>query len=194
MKTDHFLFDDEKSFRSVGARKYNQSLHLAKTPAKETPSPVRPFTVGVWAAIGVGFKSDIEFTPKSVNGTTYSQIVAKHLGNERMTSKNENRILLSDNAPWHKSKVAIQALRSAKIDIQYNPPLSPDMNPIENIWAWMSDRIYQGGKQYKTKEELKSQIEHTWNELDQDTINKFCRSFGSRVGELIRKDGQLTKY
>ncbi|KAK2951134.1 hypothetical protein BLNAU_13977 [Blattamonas nauphoetae] len=155
MKTDPFLFDDEKSFRSVGARKLNRSLHDAKTPAKEMPSPVRPFTCGVWAAIGVDFKTDIVFK------TTRKGI---------------------KNVKWRKPGITFRQCPTAQVE-------SRDQR-IESG----SDRMYKGGRQYKTKEELKEAIEQTWKELDQETINRFCRSFGSRVGELISKDGQLTNY
>jgi transposase len=36
--------------------------------------------------------------------------------------------------------------------------LSPDLNPIENLWGDMSRVVYSGGKQYSSIEKLKEVI------------------------------------
>ncbi len=41
-----------------------------------------------------------------------------------------------DNAPFHKRKDIIEAIKNKGITLIWLPPYSPDLNPIENIWAY----------------------------------------------------------
>jgi transposase len=34
------------------------------------------------------------------------------------------------------------------------PGYSPDLNPIENVWAWLKDAIYQKHKKITTKDQF----------------------------------------
>ncbi len=40
-----------------------------------------------------------------------------------------------DNATFHKRKDATEALLEAGHSVLFLPPYSPDLNPIEHIWA-----------------------------------------------------------
>jgi transposase len=48
---------------------------------------------------------------------------------------------LQDNAPYHRSKVVLDWLEEQKVDLIKLPPYSPDLNPIENLWANLKTRI-----------------------------------------------------
>ncbi len=40
-----------------------------------------------------------------------------------------------DNAGFHKDKTMQEQLIKAKVTLQYLPPYSPDLNPIDHNWA-----------------------------------------------------------
>jgi transposase len=40
-----------------------------------------------------------------------------------------------DNAAFHKDKTMQEQLIKAEITLEYLPPYSPDLNPIEHKWA-----------------------------------------------------------
>jgi transposase len=44
-------------------------------------------------------------------------------------------LLHQDNDPKHSSKLCIDALEDARITWARSPPQSPDLNPIEMLWA-----------------------------------------------------------
>ena len=42
-----------------------------------------------------------------------------------------------DNSPVHTAKLVGDYLEQQEVDCIEWPPYSPDLNPIENLWAWM---------------------------------------------------------
>jgi len=47
---------------------------------------------------------------------------------------NDFILMLCDGAAWHKSK----ALKIPEnIELFFLPPATPEMNPVEQIWAWL---------------------------------------------------------
>jgi transposase len=44
-------------------------------------------------------------------------------------------IVVLDNLPAHRVRAVAREIRKAKAGVWYLPPYSPDLNPIEKIWA-----------------------------------------------------------
>jgi transposase len=44
-------------------------------------------------------------------------------------------VIVMDNATFHKSQAMINTIQKAGHKLEYLPPYSPDLNPIENKWA-----------------------------------------------------------
>ena len=44
-------------------------------------------------------------------------------------------VIVMDNATFHKNELILQRIRSAGHIIEFLPPYSPDLNPIEHKWA-----------------------------------------------------------
>jgi len=50
---------------------------------------------------------------------------------------NPGDVVIWDNATFHKSRKLAQAFEEAGISLLFLPPYSPDLNPIEQFWAWL---------------------------------------------------------
>ena len=48
----------------------------------------------------------------------------------------KNSVLVLDNASFHKHKKMQQIVDDAGVILEYLPPYSPDLNPIEHSWAF----------------------------------------------------------
>ena len=70
-------------------------------------------------------------------------------------------ILICDNAPWHTSKKLIVP---NNIDILHIPPYTPEMNPIEQIWAEIRKRGF-ANQVFQTLEKVVDRLCETINNL-----------------------------
>ena len=74
------------------------------------------------------------------------------------------------------------------------PPQSPDMNPIENLWAIVKSRRQKKFGIPKTKIELIDQVFQVWEEIDKNLLDSLSDSIETRLREVIRLGGKPTKY
>ena len=79
-----------------------------------------------------------------LNAAGYQQLI----GNEliKLKTRYNNIIFQQDNAPIHVARSTMKRVESHNINVFL--PLSPDLNPIENIWRLMARDMYAGGKQF----------------------------------------------
>ena len=53
-------------------------------------------------------------------------------------------VVIWDNASWHTSALVREHAKSLGIELVALPTYSPDLNPIEGLWAWMRDEVTRG--------------------------------------------------
>ena len=71
--------------------------------------------------------------------------------------------------------------------------MSPDQNPIENVWRIMKIRISKK-KRISTTRGLKAELTKEWNQLPSALAVELVSSMKSRVGTLIKSNGDYTMY
>ena len=54
-------------------------------------------------------------------------------------------------------------------------------------------RIYEGGKEYRTIEDLKNAIKRVWEDLEIELIQKLVRSFPKRLIQVVANRGGPTR-
>lgn len=59
----------------------------------------------------------------------------------RKSYPNQDINLVLDNVPYHKSTLTQRILTKNKINLVFQPPYSPDLNPIEPSWAHTKNDI-----------------------------------------------------
>ncbi|KIH45926.1 hypothetical protein ANCDUO_24024 [Ancylostoma duodenale] len=64
------------------------------------------------------------------------------------------------------------------------PACSPDLNPIENLWAIVARKVYANGAQYNTVNDLKVAVLSAWAYIPMDTINNLVSSMKNRIYEM----------
>ena len=97
-----------------------------------------------------------------------------------------------DSAPCHKAKKVMKFLENKKYDIIKWPGNSPDLNPIENAWNFMKERLKTLDMSSSTKLELA--IKDLWkNGLTDDYFENLVKSMPNRLQMVINNKGHMTR-
>lgn len=101
--------------------------------------------------------------------------------------------LMQDNDPKHVSRSTRQWMEERNVNHWVTPPESPDMNPIENIWAALKHHIRRRVKP-RNQEELLNGIVEFWNGLTVEQCNKYIDHLYKVVPKVIEKDGNASGF
>ena len=93
-------------------------------------------------------------------------------------------------------------LRRQGITLMEIPAYSPDLNPIENIWSVVKDKLQKNypelylmkGTINEVKEAIEEAITYCWELLDPKVFDSLAGSMVDRIEAIIDADGWYTKY
>ncbi|OJJ69213.1 hypothetical protein ASPBRDRAFT_131727 [Aspergillus brasiliensis CBS 101740] len=81
------------------------------------------------------------------------------------------------------------------------PPYSPDLNPIENLWALIKAKIYELHPELEhasdtedTRQSLIQAAIEAWHTIDERVLQNLCQTMPYRVQAVIQADGWYTAY
>lgn len=81
------------------------------------------------------------------------------------------------------------------------PPHSPDLNPIENVWFILKQKLYKDypqlamhGRSQLDWKLFREAIVATWKAIDQSMIDSFILSVPRRIAAVKKAKGWYTKY
>lgn len=71
----------------------------------------------------------------------FHALVEKWLEEKLLTQLEPGKVLILDNATFHKGERIRELVESAGCQLQYLPPYSPDLNRIEHCWFPIKNRV-----------------------------------------------------
>ena len=122
----------------------------------------------------------------------YQQILSENLIESANLMGLNKFIFQQDNAPAHTSKLLKLFFKENNIELLPWPANSPDLNPIENIWGYISSELSK--KEIKSINDMKTQILNIWENLDPFYLQKLADSLPRRLREVIESNGKHTNY
>ncbi|OXA54337.1 Transposable element Tc3 transposase [Folsomia candida] len=189
------IFTDEKKFNLDGPDGYSYYWHhLKKEPEIFSKRQAGGGSVMLWGGFGYNGKTELASIPPRTDSLGYQEVLKANLIREGPKIGGRGWIFQQDNASIHASRSTMDFL--ARKNVRTLPWLarSPDLNPMENLWAELSRGVYSHGRQYRTKQELERQIHEEWANIPLETLQNLNDSMKRRIFELILIQGGFTKY
>jgi transposase len=148
-----------------------------------------------WGRMGPGVFFELE-DGKKVNSTIYrDQILTGPLQEfwEASFEDVEQPVVMEDNAPPHK-KVCIPVRQQLGMKCHQHPPNSPDLNPIENIWAHMKHIISKEYAHITSQKVMKEVVVSIWNDFGDHRWDHLVESMPERIQAVIKARGGSTRF
>ena len=191
------MFSDEVSFELADTSAVNRSfVHRTQTEKYSSAcildNPVQSRQrLMAWGCITRTGPGPFCIVRGGITSDTYQRVLNDNLLpflGDLPLSKRVNTIFQQDNAPPHRARATRDFLQQAAIPVTDWPPLSPDLNPIENVWALLKRRIRKIRPQ--TIRELETAILDSWSAV---VTRKLCKrlflSMPDRISKVIKLRG-----
>ena len=194
------IFSDESNFDLFGNRgtmkvwRRSGELFL---PNCMLPTFKHPESVMVWGCFsheGVG-RLRILLKSQRVNQHVYLDILSKELRQtQRDQFPNGESIFQDDNAPYHRARTVREWFRNHGVQhFDDWPGQSPDMNPIENLWAMVGHVIRDRAPTCRS--EIIAAIVHAWYRvITLETCQKLVESVPNRLKNTIKSKRFPSRY
>lgn len=114
--------------------------------------------------------------PLIFDGTLNKYIFAEYLKTQLKPMLAPHKIVLLDNSSVHRSKLVLQTLEECGIRYLFLPPYSPDLNPIELLWAQMKSVLRK--LKARTHKKLEMSIVYAFSTVKLDFIANWFKHCG----------------
>ena len=198
----NWIFSDEKWW-CVGGVQGNERMWVLK----EDPNPdelfvpiaAHPVKVHIWAAISYDGRSSMHIHDGRINSKVYCECIKDaflpclYEKDYLALKKKQKYVFMQDGASCHMSKYSWAWLeKNLPQHVAHHergewPASSPDLNPVENLWAILQDRVIER-RAYSYDALVKVVVEEWWK-ISQQTIRNLFDSMPKRLDSCIRVQG-----
>jgi hypothetical protein len=189
------LFSDEKTFE-LFAHPKNQYIWTSSA-AEVPPNPTvkHPPKLHVWGGISYYGKTELFIFTGNMDREFYKGILEERLLRDaRRIFGRRPWLFQQDGDPKHTSDLVQNWLQQHVRFIPKGdwPANSPDLNPIENLWAYLQQRVY--AREPRTLAQLQRFIEEEWDAVPIEMLHRLVDSMNRRLAAVVYKGGGNTSF
>ncbi|GBM06396.1 Transposable element Tc3 transposase [Araneus ventricosus] len=148
----------------------------------------------VWAAFSFSGQVGLAFLDGRQNSPKYIETLEDHLMPFAENIGGRNWQYQQDDAPIHYSNATKNYLNSKNVAVLEWPPMSPDLNPIKNVWRNMSRKVYENGRQFYSMNALNTAIESVWYNQEPEILQTLIMTMEKRVCNVILRNRKTLNY
>ncbi|KAK3099483.1 hypothetical protein FSP39_005100 [Pinctada imbricata] len=192
------IFCDESSIEmnSNGRLFFHRerSAGFSKTTTKRS-KPKHSYKVNVWAGISYRGRTPICIFTGIMDSVIFQQILQDNLLPFVQREFIDGFRLYQDNDSKHNSRSTQEWMRQVGIldTVMKTPASSPDLNPIENVWASLKLHLQTKVKP-KRKEDLVRGIQEFWKSLTPESCRKYIEHIHKVIPHVILNNGDPTDF
>lgn len=186
------IFTDESTFQIFPPKKKVWQFGKRKKICRTVKHSAKVHVWGCFSALGFG---KLVCFRRNLNGEFMCKVYEQGLlpsSSEFFGAGNLDWFLQEDNDPKHRSKIAQNWKAKEGISVLPWPSMSPDQNPIENVWQIMKLNIAK--KKIRSIRGLLVCLSTEWNRLSPELATKLVDSMQRRVTALLESQGDYTMY
>jgi transposase len=157
-----------------------------------------------WAAFRYNQRTQlIPLTPdgSSLGGGITATVIKQTYMDQLPGLLRDGNIFMHDNAPVHTAYIVRDLLQEMDIEVMTWPPYSPDLNPIENLWAIMKTIIWEDHPELLNAPDndetlciLVQAAIDAWDSIEERVLRSLSDTMPHRVQAVLAADGWYTKY
>jgi transposase len=152
----------------------------------------------IFGIIGRGVKKFKVYPAKTyVNAPLYLKCLQETLL-PVMKGRRKTHVFMQDGASAHTAGETMDFLQRHNIPLLDWPPTSPDLNPIENFWAYLKHKMGYFppilNKNKANVEKLRAHIQQTIDSIPQHEIDKFVDDFPYRLKACTLLGGKYVQH
>jgi transposase len=192
---NHAVWSDESSFRIRNLRKFRVWRRKGETIAQKCTRATLKHDkkINVWGCFSAHSVGTFYRIEGIMTREQYLQILQNVAEPSCMRLfPDEDYMFQQDNDPKHTAKATTEWIRRNLNTIEWWPPQSPDLNPIENLWSILDLRTKH--RQCKNEDELFSVLQEEWNALPPSILTNLVNSMPKRLKQVIKNHGAAIGY
>jgi transposase len=163
----------------------------------------------IWGCFVGSCLGPIVFLDGAINQDVYMRMLDQHLVpfiEERNADGQVNLEFQQDNARPHTARrtkdFLEELIETHGLTLMEWPPNSPDMNPIEHLWAHLKlephrrfpDTVNLKGAPQTIKASLRPRLASVWHQIQAEVLQDLVNSMPRRVEALLKAKGWYTEY
>ena len=209
------LFSDESLFKKNNDSHQKLVFRRQTASEKYAPQNIQGKKKGaglsqmVWGCFIGNKLGPLVFVDGTVDANTYVQLLQQNLLPfiDCLQENGINKIVFQqDNASPHRAKATMDWLKASaeqhSFTIMEFPPNSPDLNPIENLWAILKaelyrqypDTMYLQGSGKAVREEFRNRVNKIWWSIGEEVLNRLIDSMSRRIQAVLKAKGWYMEF